>query len=536
MSTSDGSTTSGEIVTASNCRSPLARIDDRAAAGVTLVDGFAGRLHALEAVEQPSEIGHLRLDRQTSSVLRHELGARERGGDAIDVGALVGRRVLEIVDVDDVLDRVVDDRGRSTARAARAGPSSITSTSGTGRPKWSASTCFDAGTMLFASCAMRRVRKREHCASLVDRDETSTRVPRLRRARHFGEQGVAPREGQLVAGRQVARCTRRERRVRSRSDGTSVGCGTSPGPRARVRRGALGAPDGPRRPAAPHRRAPTRATSAGATAAGRRRGMPAARGHRGFETFDPFEQRGGRRVRLHVGEPNEGGFEHDALIDGLDHGRERIAEHLDRPRDERTVEPLDRALDDGAVGIGQMVERRLHGAEEDVAQADDELLGEQARIASGVDRVGHRDEHAPGVVFGEALDDVVDGHLALGHTARGHDLLERRTASRAEPRPARIDIVDGFGSDIEARIVDDMTDVVLERCRRQQMELEVLRAAADRRDHLLGVGGREHEHHTRRRLLERLQQRGRRRVGQHVHFVEDVELRTARRREAQPVR
>ena len=41
---------------------------------------------------------------------------------------------------------------------------------------------------------------------------------------------------------------------------------------------------------------------------------------------------------------------------------------------------------------------------------------------------------------------------------------------------------------------------------------------------LSGLGGREHEHHVRRRLLDRLQQRVRRRRREHVHLVEEVHL------------
>ena len=58
----------------------------------------------------------------------------------------------------------------------------------------------------------------------------------------------------------------------------------------------------------------------------------------------------------------------------------------------------------------------------------------------------------------------------------------------------------------------------------QQVELQVLRAAADGVADLLRVGGGQHEHDVRRWFLERLQQCGLGRLRQHVHLVEDVHL------------
>jgi hypothetical protein len=70
----------------------------------------------------------------------------------------------------------------------------------------------------------------------------------------------------------------------------------------------------------------------------------------------------------------------------------------------------------------------------------------------------------------------------------------------------------------------DPAHVLGERVGREEMELQVLRAAAHRVGHLLRVGRREHEHDVRRRLLERLQQRRLGGLREHVHLVEDVHL------------
>jgi hypothetical protein len=69
---------------------------------------------------------------------------------------------------------------------------------------------------------------------------------------------------------------------------------------------------------------------------------------------------------------------------------------------------------------------------------------------------------------------------------------------------------------------------------REQVELQVLGARPDGVDHLLRVGGGEHEHDVGRWLLERLEQGRRRRLGQHVHLVEDVHLVSSRSSERGP--
>ena len=107
----------------------------------------------------------------------------------------------------------------------------------------------------------------------------------------------------------------------------------------------------------------------------------------------------------------------------------------------------------------------------------------------------------------------------------GHHLVEGRlhVAGRAGPGPHHV--VDGLGTDVEPGVVDDVAGQLGQLVGRQQVQLEVLGAAADGGQHLLRVGGGQHEHHVLGGLLERLQQRVRRRRRQHVDLVEDVHLR-----------
>ncbi len=74
----------------------------------------------------------------------------------------------------------------------------------------------------------------------------------------------------------------------------------------------------------------------------------------------------------------------------------------------------------------------------------------------------------------------------------------------------------------------------LEDVGRQQVELEVLGAAADGGQHLVRIGGGQHEHHVRRRFLEGLEQGVGRRRGEHVDLVEDVHLGAARASRGRP--
>jgi hypothetical protein len=93
------------------------------------------------------------------------------------------------------------------------------------------------------------------------------------------------------------------------------------------------------------------------------------------------------------------------------------------------------------------------------------------------------------------------------HAARGDDLVERRerVARRAPTRcTTQATASSSTSSSASARMSAHLT---FELVGGEQLELEVLGAAADGRQHLLRVGGGQHEQHVLGRLLERLQQR-----------------------------
>ncbi len=206
--------------------------------------------------------------------------------------------------------------------------------------------------------------------------------------------------------------------------------------------------------------------------------------------------------------------------------------------DEDLAEPLDggdegggaEALRLGGEGLGgvggQLHEVGRHQAEEAVAQVLDEALGDRPRVVADVDEPGHRRQRPAGIVVDERLDEVVERQLLAELAAGVGDQLERRQRVARRAGTLGDGGVDGVGRHVEPGVGGHPADVLGEHVGRQQVEAEVLGAAADRVGHLLRVGGGEHEHDVARRLLQRLQQRGLGRLGEHVHLVEDVHLVT----------
>jgi hypothetical protein len=172
-----------------------------------------------------------------------------------------------------------------------------------------------------------------------------------------------------------------------------------------------------------------------------------------------------------------------------------------------------------------------HQRQERVAEVPDDLLGDGARVAAEVDRVGHRGERPARIALDHRDDELVEvddvAHVAAG----GRQQLERRQRVARRPAALHERRVERRLRQLEPGIGGHPLHVLGEGVGRQQVELQVLGPRADRVAHLLRVGGGEHEHHVRRRLLERLQQGRLGRLGEHVDLVEDVHLVAARRAE-----
>ena len=181
--------------------------------------------------------------------------------------------------------------------------------------------------------------------------------------------------------------------------------------------------------------------------------------------------------------------------------------------------------------LGEQHQLGRHQREEPVAEVADQLLGERARVAAEADRVGHGGEHAARIVVDHRLDELVEVDHVGDVAAGGGHQLERRQRVARRTAALREGGVERRVGQLEPGVGGDPPHVLGERVGREQVELQVLRAAADRVAHLLRVGGGEHEHDVRRRLLERLQQRRLGRLREHVDLVEDVHLVPPRRAE-----
>ena len=222
-------------------------------------------------------------------------------------------------------------------------------------------------------------------------------------------------------------------------------------------------------------------------------------------------------------------------IGGVAQLDEDLAEPLDAAHDPRRAEPASLGGELVDLVLGQLHQLGRHQRQEPVAQVADQRLGEGAGLVPGVDRGRHGGEGAAGIVLDEGLDELLERKRLAGLGPGAGDQLERRqrVAGRAAALLERG--IDGFVAEVEAGVGDHPADVLGQRLRREEVEAQVLGAAADRLADPLGVGGGEDEHDVRRRLFERLQQGSLGRLGQHVDLVEDVHLVPAGRAERRPL-
>ena len=77
---------------------------------------------------------------------------------------------------------------------------------------------------------------------------------------------------------------------------------------------------------------------------------------------------------------------------------------------------------------------------------------------------------------------------------------------------------------VEALLLAHVCQAALDILVTDAVEIEALTARKDGLQNLLRVGGAQHKDHVRRRLLERLEQRVKRRRREHVDLVDDIDL------------
>jgi hypothetical protein len=179
-----------------------------------------------------------------------------------------------------------------------------------------------------------------------------------------------------------------------------------------------------------------------------------------------------------------------------------------------------------------VVERNADARQEGVAEAGDERLAEHPGVASGAHGSVDRGEHGSRVAVEQRGEQVVGGSDAVVDAPRCDHLVEsrQRVAGRAGAGPQ--DVGQLLLRDVEPGVLDDPAHVLLELGGGDEVQLVVLGAALDRRQHLVRVGSRQHEDDVRRGLLEGLEQGSRCRRCELVDLVEDVHLGAARRAQA----
>ena len=164
----------------------------------------------------------------------------------------------------------------------------------------------------------------------------------------------------------------------------------------------------------------------------------------------------------------------------------------------------------------------------------DQVAGQLLGAESGRRQMGHRHQGPADVPLGQGLDDLVELGQVVVDRVGGDHLVEhgQRVAGRS-PAPAHGQVQRLVGH-VEVGVPRTSLEQLAERLGAEQPELEVLGPAADGGQHLLRVGGGQHEDHVGGRLLQRLQQGVGRRRRQHVDLVDDVDLLAARGPEGGP--
>ncbi len=208
----------------------------------------------------------------------------------------------------------------------------------------------------------------------------------------------------------------------------------------------------------------------------------------------------------------------------MPHLDQRFAQHLHRLHQRGGTETAGLGSDLVEARRRQLHELGGHQRQEAVAQVPDEILGERARVATLLHAEGHGREHPGGISGLECRDELVDRRAVIDDSTGCGDQLERRQGVAGRSAALAHDGLHHRVIDRDAGLLGDPPHVLGELVGGQEVELQMLRAAADGVADLLRVGGREHEHDVRWRFLQRLQQRSLGRARQHVHLVEDVHL------------
>ena len=263
---------------------------------------------------------------------------------------------------------------------------------------------------------------------------------------------------------------------------------------------------------------------------------------RNLSLLEPLEaerDRLAREVARRARHLDERELERQARVAALTHVVDRDREQVDEPQDRGLLElirlrlqPLPRFLARrGRLGHVAEVLR-----EHDLPQVLEQVEYEPAEVVSALRELLQVRERAGGVAVDHEVAEaeerlLLDRAEQLEHglhrdlvAGRRSELVERRdrvavraASAAGDERERLVGRVDSLGVRNLAQHLDEVLQA-------RPLEDERLAARANGRQHLREVGRAEDEDEVRRRLLDQLQERVPRRVGELVRLVEDVDL------------
>jgi hypothetical protein len=219
-----------------------------------------------------------------------------------------------------------------------------------------------------------------------------------------------------------------------------------------------------------------------------------------LEPVKPLENGIERPVGSRLSDPDERHLHDNARIRLAGQLGKRLPEHVERPRQPRRPESRPHPRRSLALGGRQMLLPRAHQRHECITQRRDEILAQRPRIPPRRERIGHRDQHPPGIPVAHGVEHRVHGlRLVDDLPERGHLVERRQRVPRRALAPPN-DEVDGrldlVGRNAQPCVRDDAAHVVSQQIRRQQVEVEVLSTAPNGGPDFLRIGGRQHEHNV----------------------------------------
>ena len=265
--------------------------------------------------------------------------------------------------------------------------------------------------------------------------------------------------------------------------------------------------------------------------AGRRPAPPG-----GLEALDAGQQGLRRVVGLGMGQPDQGHLEVDPGVGGVPHRHLGQAQHLHGPDQGGQTRPARPARQPASCAP-----RRPPPTSSGATRARKPWRRWSTRSPASCwglkpadGQMGHGHQGPADVPFGQRLDDLVELGQVVVDRVGGHHLVEHGERVPGRPPAPAHGQVQGLVGHVEVGVPADLVEQLAEGLGAEEAELEVLGAAPDGGQHLLGVGGGQHEHDVGGRLLQRLQQGVRRRRREHVDLVDDVDLLAARGPEGGP--